>query len=100
MGGELVMHHQDGTQSFKLNAGDLIVYPTNCIHSVSPVTRGLRWAASFWTQSSVKSHEQRAILHELDMAIVQIRALLPDDHPAVLSLVKTYHNLLRTASGL
>ncbi|MFT3814719.1 MAG: Fe2+-dependent dioxygenase [Acidovorax sp.] len=99
-GGELVMHGLHGTQSFRLNAGDLLVYPTNCIHSVSPVTRGARWAAFFWTQSIVKSHEQRAILHELDMAIVQIRALLPDTHPAVLSLTNTYHNLLRTASEL
>ena len=99
-GGELVMHQIHEVQSFRLNAGDLLVYPTHCVHSVSPVTRGSRWAAFFWTQSVVRSHEQRAILHELDMAIVQIRALLPDTHPAVLSLTNTYHNLLRSASEL
>ena len=99
-GGELIMHQPHGAQTFKLSAGDLLLYPTNCIHSVSPVTRGSRWAAFFWTQSIVKSHEQRAILHELDMAIVQIRQLLPDDHHAVLSLTNTYHNFLRLAAEL
>ncbi|OZI71877.1 Fe2+-dependent dioxygenase [Bordetella genomosp. 12] len=99
-GGELVMHHEHRTEAFKLNAGDLLVYPTQCIHSVSPVTRGSRWAGFFWTQSIVKSHEQRNILHELDMAIMQIRSLLPDQHPAVLKLTNTYHNILRSAAEL
>lgn len=99
-GGELVMHHQHHTERFKLAAGDLLVYPTNCIHSVSPISRGSRWAAFFWTQSIVKSNEQRQILHEMDMAIVQIRALLPDTHPAVLGLTNSYHNLLRSCSEL
>lgn len=99
-GGELVMHHQHTVETFKLNAGDLLVYPTNCIHSVSEVTRGSRWAAFFWTQSIVKSHEHRETLHELDMAIVQIRSLLPDHHPAVLALTNSYHNFLRSFSEL
>ncbi|WP_454692184.1 Fe2+-dependent dioxygenase [Achromobacter aloeverae] len=99
-GGELVMHHQHHTESYKLNAGDMLVYPTNCIHSVSPIRRGSRWAAFFWTQSIVKSNEHRQILHEMDMAIVQIRSLLPDTHPAVLGLTNSYHNLLRSFSEL
>ncbi|MBN3808339.1 Fe2+-dependent dioxygenase [Paraburkholderia sp. Ac-20347] len=99
-GGELVMHRLHSTEVYKLNAGDLLVYPTDVIHSVSPVTRGTRWAAFFWTQSLVKSQEQRTILHELDMAIVEIRKLLPDAHPAVLALTSSYHNQLRLASEL
>ncbi|VVE64661.1 Fe(II)-dependent oxygenase [Pandoraea captiosa] len=94
-GGELVIQRLHSTETYKLNAGDLLVYPTDTIHSVSPVTRGARLAAFFWTQSTVRSHEQRAILHELDMAIVQIRQELPDTHPAVLSLTNVYHNQLR-----
>ncbi|MFK0375045.1 Fe2+-dependent dioxygenase [Pandoraea sp. NPDC090278] len=94
-GGELVIHRLHSTETYKLQAGDLLVYPTDTIHSISPITRGSRLAAFFWTQSTVRSHEQRAILHELDMAIMQIRQAMPDDHPAVLSLSNTYHNLLR-----
>jgi PKHD-type hydroxylase len=99
-GGELVVHHQHGTESFNPAAGDLLLYPTSVIHSVGPVTRGSRLAAFFWTQSIVKSHEQRTILHELDMAIVRIRQLLPDDEPAVLGLSNAYHNILRLAAEL
>lgn len=99
-GGELVMHYPQGAVAYKPAAGDLLLYPTTCIHSVNPVTRGARWAAVFWTQSIVKSHEQRAILHEMDMAIVQVRQLLADDHPAVLALTNSYHNVLRLAAEL
>lgn len=99
-GGDLIIHGLHGTQAFKLPAGDLLLYPTSCIHSVGPVTRGSRRAAIFWTQSIVKSHEQRAILHELDMSIIELRQSMEDDHPVVLSLTNTYHNLLRLVSEL
>lgn len=97
-GGELVIQRLHSTETYKLNAGDLLVYPTDTIHSISPISRGSRLAAFFWTQSTVRSHEQRAILHELDMAIVQIRQVMPDSHPAVLSLTNAYHNQLRLSA--
>ncbi len=99
-GGELIMHEHSGNSAYKLDAGDLILYPTNYIHSVNPVTRGSRLAAFFWIQSIVKPHEQRQILFELDQAIIRVRSQLPDSDPAVLALTNSYHNLLRLAAEL
>jgi PKHD-type hydroxylase len=94
-GGELVIEDTYGTQQVKLDAGDLVLYPATSLHSVNPVTSGSRWASFFWTQSMVKDDGQRGLLYGLDNGIRQARADLPDNHPAVLSLTATYHNLLR-----
>jgi len=99
-GGELNVEDAQETRSVKLPAGDMILYPTVSLHSVSTVTRGTRWSSFFWTQSLVKDDGQRAILHELDMAIMQVRANLPDDDLGVLRLTNTYHKLLRQWSEL
>lgn len=94
-GGELVIQDTYGTQSVKLPAGHMVVYPSSSLHSVSAVTRGSRWASFFWTQSVIKDDGQRTLLYNFDMSIVETRKELPDDHPAVLGLTATYHNLVR-----
>ncbi|HEX2840538.1 Fe2+-dependent dioxygenase [Hyphomicrobium sp.] len=94
-GGELVVHDTYGTHTVKLPAGHLVVYPATSMHSVTPVTRGSRWASFFWTQSLVKDDWQRHMLYDLDMSIMSIRSRLPDDDPAVVGLAAHYHNLIR-----
>lgn len=94
-GGELVIEDAYGTHEVKLEAGDMVAYPATSLHSVNPVTRGSRWSSFFWTQSMVKKDTDRRLLFELDMAIIQARQSLPDDHPSVLTLTACYHNLLR-----
>ena len=94
-GGELVVHDTYGTHTVKLPAGHLVVYPATSMHSVTPVTRGSRWASFFWTQSMVKDDWHRHMLYDLDMAIMSVRSRLPDDDPAVVGLTAHYHNLLR-----
>jgi PKHD-type hydroxylase len=94
-GGELVIEDSYGTQSVKLDAGDLVLYPATSLHSVTPVTRGSRWASFFWTQSMVKDDGQRSLLYGMDQGIRRIRADLPNDHAGVLTLTAAYHNLLR-----
>lgn len=94
-GGELVIEDTYGTQSVKLPAGDLVLYPATSLHRVEPVTRGSRWASFFWTQSMVKDDGQRRLLYEMDLAIMRTRADLPDNHPGVLGMTAAYHNLLR-----
>ena len=93
-GGELIVEDTYGHQGVKLAAGDAIVYPGTSLHRVNPVTRGVRFASFFWTQSLVKSDEQRRLLFELDQSIQQMTADHPD-HPAISALSGTYHNLLR-----
>ena len=94
-GGELVVHDTYGAHKIKLPPGHMVVYPATSLHSVTPVTRGSRWSAVFWTQSMVKEDWRRNMLYDLDMAIVRIRTQMPDDDPAVSALVAHYHNLLR-----
>ena len=83
-----------GSYAAKLPAGDMIVYPGTSLHHVTPVTRGSRIASFFWTQSLIRDVTQRALLFDLDMAIVALTRDLPG-HPALVSLTGCYHNLLR-----
>jgi PKHD-type hydroxylase len=61
---------------------------------VRPVTRGERLASFFWVQSLVRDSGQRAILFDLDMALVQLNRDTAQ-HPALVMLTSVYHNLLR-----
>ena len=97
-GGELVIEDTYGTQSVKLPAGHLIVYPGTSLHRVNPVTRGVRYASFFWTQSLVVSDEQRRTLLQLDQAIQALTADHPA-HTAIDPLTGVYHNLLRQWSS-
>lgn len=93
-GGELTVEDSYGTHSVKLGAGDLVLYPAASLHRVTPVTRGARVASFFWIHSMVREDAQRTLLFDLDMAIVRLTRDTPE-HPALVSLVGTYHNLLR-----
>jgi PKHD-type hydroxylase len=94
-GGELIIHDTYGSKAVKLEAGSMVVYPATSLHSVTEVTRGSRWSSFFWTQSMLKNDGERALLYDLDMAIIETRRRLPDDSPATLGLTNVYHNLLR-----
>lgn len=93
-GGELVIQDTYGSQRVKLAAGEMVLYPSTSVHQVEPVTRGARLAAFFWIQSLVREDSQRTLLYELDTAI---QSLGQDhgEHPALVQLSSTYHNLLR-----
>jgi len=94
-GGELVIEDGYEPRRVKLPAGDMLLYPATTVHRVEPVTAGERWASFFWVQSMVADGGRRALLHDLDRAIAAARADLGDDHPASVSLVGAYHNLVR-----
>jgi len=93
-GGELVVQDTYGTQRVKLAAGDMVLYPGNSLHEVTPVTRGERVACFFWMQSLVRDPGQRRELFELDRAIQSLTVAAPG-HGALVQLTGTYHNLLR-----
>lgn len=99
-GGELVVLDTYGTHKVKLPAGHLVVYPATSMHTVTPVTRGSRWASFFWSQSMVRDDWQRRMLYDLDLSIMQVREQMQDDHPAVVGLTAHYHNLLRQWSDV
>ena len=93
-GGELVVSDTYGEHEVKLPAGDLIVYPSDSLHRVEPVTRGARLAAFFWVQSLVRDAQRRRLLLELDGSIQQLTAS-GAEREALLRLTGVYHNLLR-----
>lgn len=93
-GGELQIEDAYGTQSVKLGAGDMVLYPGSSVHRVAKVTRGTRYAAFFWIQSMVREDGQRRILFDLDRAIQSLAAGHADQAELV-RLAGVYHNLLR-----
>lgn len=93
-GGELVIQDTYGEQRVKLPAGDLVLYPGTSLHKVEPVTRGARYASFFWTQSLVREDSQRSLLFQMDQALQKLTRDVPE-HPALIELTGSYHNLLR-----
>ena len=94
-GGELRIKEAHSERHVKLPAGDMVLYPSSTVHQVAPVTRGARIASFFWIESMVRSTEQRLLLWNMDMALLQLRSRVGDTDPAVVGLTGTYHNLLR-----
>jgi len=95
-GGELVFHLGSKQHRIKDAAGSLVLYPSTTVHRVEPVTRGERLACFTWIQSLVRGAEHRALLHELDVALLSVRSRLGDTDPASIALTGCYHNLLRS----
>jgi PKHD-type hydroxylase len=95
-GGELVVEDYFGTQTVKLPAGDMILYPATSVHSVKPVTRGARVSSFFWLQSMVRSDAHRRILFDLDQSIQSLAASIGANDPETVRLTGIYHNLIRT----
>jgi PKHD-type hydroxylase len=93
-GGDLVIEGTYGVQRVKLAPGSMVLYPSTSLHRVEAITHGTRTASFFWIQSMVSDAAQRALLFDLDMAIVRLTREHPEDR-ALVSLTGVYHNLLR-----
>ena len=93
-GGELAVEDTYGVHKVKLPAGDMVLYPSSSLHSVTPVTSGERVASFFWVQSMIRDDGRRTLLFDLDMSIQQLSRDVPA-HPSIVQLNGVYHNLLR-----
>jgi PKHD-type hydroxylase len=93
-GGELIVEDTYGSQSVRLPAGHMILYPSTSLHHVTPITRGTRLCSFFWMQSMIRDDGQRALLFDMDIAIQRFGAENAT-HPSVVSLTGIYHNLIR-----
>jgi len=93
-GGELLVEDTYGVHSVKLAAGDMVIYPATSLHRVTPVTRGARVSSFFWIESMVRDDARRALLFDMDMAILRLSRDAPGN-AALVSLTGCYHNLLR-----
>ncbi|MGE0044588.1 MAG: Fe2+-dependent dioxygenase [Hyphomonadaceae bacterium] len=98
-GGELTIETPIGPQKVKLRAGDAILYPAGSIHHVTPVTKGVRYAAVGWVQSQIRDAGQREIIFDLGLA----RARLQEagaSRDNLLLIDKAASNLLRMWADL
>ncbi len=97
-GGELIIEDTYGAKSVKLNAGEMVLYPSTSLHRVEPVTRGTRLCSFFWLQSMIRSDERRSLLFDLDIAIQRLTASRSEEEvitESTTQLTGVYHNLLR-----
>jgi PKHD-type hydroxylase len=94
-GGELIVEDYYGSHRVKLPAGHLVLYPASSLHTVTPVTRGLRVASFFWLQSMIRDGHARSLIFDLDSAIQGLVARLDRNDPEIVKLTGIYHNLIR-----
>lgn len=64
-GGELVIEDAEGDRGFKLDAGDVVLYPSTYLHRVETVTSGTRLAAVGWVQSLCRNPAHRELLFDV-----------------------------------
>ena len=67
-GGELAIEGVQSEQSYKLEAGSAIFYPSTTLHRVNPVTEGTRLVVVGWVQSIIRDGSDREILFDLETA--------------------------------
>ena len=93
-GGELIIEEMNSEKEFKLNAGEIIIYPSTYLHSVKEVKNGERLVCVGWIESYVKSIEEREYLFDLDAGAKGL--LAKHGRSDELDLIfKSYSNILR-----
>ena len=93
-GGELIIEEMNSETSFKLNAGEIIIYPSTYLHSVKQVKNGERLVCVGWIESYVKSIEEREYLFDLDAGAKGL--LAKHGRSDELDIIfKSYSNFLR-----
>ena len=93
-GGELVIETINSEKEFKLNAGQMIIYPSTYLHSVKEVKNGERVVCVGWIESYIKSIEEREYLFDLDAGAKGLLAKYGRSDELDL-IFKSYSNLLR-----
>jgi PKHD-type hydroxylase len=94
-GGELIVEDYYGSHEVKLPAGSLVLYPATSLHTVTPITRGMRVASFFWLQSMIRDSHARSMIFDLDNAIQSLVKRLDRGDAEVVKLTGLYHNLIR-----
>tara|TARA_B100001250_G_scaffold237496_1_gene204081 strand:- start:65 stop:730 length:666 start_codon:yes stop_codon:yes gene_type:complete len=93
-GGNLCIQTISETKELKLSAGEMIIYPSTKLHSVSQVKKGERFVCVGWIQSYIQNNEDRAFLFGLDAGAKGL--LAKHGRSDELDLVfQAYSNLLR-----
>ena len=81
-------------KEFKLNNGEIVIYPSTYLHSVNKVKNGERIVCVGWIESYVKSIEEREYLFDLDAGAKGLLAKYGRSDELDL-IFKSYSNLIR-----
>ena len=88
-GGELHIRIGDADLRFKLKPGEAIVYPSDTLHEVEPVTRGARLVAITFIQSRIPDPFRRNLLFNLnEVAALEGLTMKPENY-TMLQLVQS-----------
>ena len=88
-GGELHIQLGDADLSFKLQPGEAVIYPSDTLHQVVPVTRGERLVAITFIQSRVQDPFRRNLLFNLNEVAALEGLKMTHDNYTRLQLVQT-----------
>ena len=95
-GGELLIEGvADKTLSYKLPAGDMILYPSGYIHNVTPVTKGTRLAVISWAESEVEDLRERQLIGQVMDVMVELDANREEHMDKIVKLSSVHNGLLR-----
>ena len=88
------LENDNSEKKFKLNAGEIIIYPSTYLHAVKKIKNGERIVCVGWIESYVKSIEVREYLFDLDAGAKGL--LANNGRSDELDLIfKSYSNFLR-----
>ena len=93
-GGELLIENINSESEFKLNSGEIIIYPSTYLHSIKQVTFGKRIVCVGWIESYIKSIEEREYFFDLDAGARSLLARYGRSDELDL-VFKSYSNFLR-----
>ena len=97
-GGELHIRLGDSELKFKLSPGEAIVYPSDSLHQVMPVTKGERLVAITFIQSRIQDPFRRNLLFELNEVAALEGLKMDPENFGRLQLIQ--QNLLRYWSDM
>ena len=97
-GGELHIRIGDAELTFKLKPGEAILYPSDTLHQVVPVTKGERLVAITFIQSRIQDPFRRNLLFELNEVAALEGLKMDPENFGRLQLVQ--QNLLRHWSDM
>ena len=93
-GGELILNIPPLRPSIKLQAGEIIIYPTQYLHEVAKVTDGERFVCVGWIHSQISNDKDRDILFTLMQTLAEIKKL-PNSDAAFTKTNLVYMNLYK-----
>ena len=88
------MENINSENKFKLNSGEIIIYPSTYLHSVKEIKKGERLVCVGWIESYIKSIEEREYLFDIDAGARGLLAKHGRSNELDL-IFKSYSNLLR-----